>query len=288
MDTRKPAGWAFTYDDEEDTDVSIFGDSSFCIERHSDGTTKIHYDAPESERASANQRLAGLSNKPAILFGSSDSAPSALRVVTDKMWANGRTLTVCFFGGSTTLQQSVQKYASQWTQFANIKFHFVPGRIADIRIAFTGRGNRSDSYVGSGNVSVNPLLPTMNLGLDDSSPAVEIQRTTLHEFGHALGCIHEHSLPNFNLEWNRRRVIAAHRGVWDHSTIEHNIFLKYNGQQVQPSAFDQCSIMVYPIPASWTNGVFSSNWNNNLSETDKAFISAMYPFPTQPAAIPPP
>jgi hypothetical protein len=169
-------------------------------------------------------------------------------------------------------------------QFANIKFHFVTGRSADIRIAFTGRGGRSDSYVGTGNVSVNSLLPTMNLGLDDSSPPQKIQRTALHEFGHALGCIHEHSQPNFDFEWNRQAVIDAHRGIWDQSTVEHNIFYKYNRRDVQSSALDQFSIMLYPIPESWTYGRFSSKWNNNLSDTDKAFISAMYPFqiPTRP------
>jgi hypothetical protein len=264
MATETPA--ALTFADEGDaaqTDVSTSGDDSFCIEMHPDNSAAIPSDAPASEHDSE------------II----ESAQSYLGVVRHLKWDNGRTLTVCFFNGSATLRQNVQNYANQWTQFANIKFRFVAGRSADIRISFTGHGGASQSYVGTENTLVDGSTPTMLLGFGDRTPDVTVRRTTLHEFGHALGCVHEHSQPNVNIEWNRQAVFAAHRGTWDQKTVEANILDRYNHEFVQATLFDKFSIMLYPIPASWTNGKFSSGWNNNLSETDKAFISALYPVP---------
>jgi hypothetical protein len=276
MGTQSPAGWAFAYrDDDLPADTSTYGDSSFCIEMDPDDSTGVYHDAPASERDYTQRSLAAL------------NTPSALAVDTSKKWANGQTLTVCFFGGSTTLQRRVQNSASQWMQFANIKFHFVAGRSANIRIAFTGRGGASESYVGTGNLSINPSLPTMNLGLDDDSPLAVIQGTTLHEFGHALGCVHEHQQPNSTIVWNEEAVFAAHRGRWPEWKVRSNIFNKYNRNQVQGSNFDQYSIMLYEIPLAWTRNGFSSKANYSLSTTDKAFISAMYPFTARPPPVVP-
>jgi hypothetical protein len=260
MDTHSPA------DDH--------GDSSFCIELDPDSTT-VHLDAPADERDQAQQDLAAL------------DTPSALGVDISKKWARGRTLTVCFLGGSTTLQKRVQNYASQWMQFANIKLQFISGTSANIRIAFTGKGGGSSSYVGTGSLSIKIPLPTMHLGLDDTSPPLTVQRATLHEFGHALGCIHEHQQPKSTIVWNKPVVIADHKGIWDPETVKRNIFDKYTPAQVSSSNFDQHSIMLYPIPLRWTLNGFSSQLNTSFSTTDKAFISAMYPFTTKrPLVVP--
>jgi hypothetical protein len=40
---------------------------------------------------------------------------------------------------------------------------------------------------------IDQNIPTTNFGWFNSSTDLrEIRRTTLHEFGHVLGCIHEH------------------------------------------------------------------------------------------------
>jgi hypothetical protein len=284
MATEKPAALTVAKEgDATQTDVSTSGDGSFCIELyHRDDSASIRYDAPASERDSAHQHLAELSSEHAISSDSTHSGPLALGVLTETKWANGRTLTVCFFNGSPALRRNVRNNATQWTQFANIRLRFVAGRSADIRITFTGSDGGSQSYVGTDNTTVDSLEATMELALDDTSPAVVIRGITLHEFGHALGCIHEHSQPNVPFEWNTQAVIDDHEGIWTEAEVEHNIFERYNDQQVQSSDFDQFSIMLYPIPAAWTDGAFASGWNDNLSVTDQAFISAMYPF-HQPA-----
>ena len=50
----------------------------------------------------------------------------------------------------------------------------------------------------------------MNYGwLTPDSDDDELRRVVLHEFGHALGLIHEHQNPEGGIEWNEPAVKAA-------------------------------------------------------------------------------
>jgi hypothetical protein len=98
----------------------------------------------------------------------------ALGVATDRKWANGLTLTVCFFNGTATLRQNVQNHVNQWMQFANIRFRFVPGTSADIRITFTGNGGPSRSFVGTANTTVDALAIRENLSCQPRAACTQI------------------------------------------------------------------------------------------------------------------
>ena len=101
----------------------------------------------------------------------------------------------------------------------------------------------------------------------------------LHEFGHALGLIHEHQNPNRPIAWNRAAVIADLSGPpneWDLPTIENNIFKRYDPTELSSTPVDPQSIMMYPIPAAWTTDGFSAALNRELSGTDKEFIREAY------------
>ena len=41
---------------------------------------------------------------------------------------------------------------------------------------------------------------------------------------------------------------------------------------------DTASIIIYPIPACWTEDGFTVGWNKALSQADKQFIGQQYPF----------
>jgi serralysin len=102
-----------------------------------------------------------------------------------------------------------------------------------------------------------------------------------HEFGHALGLIHEHQNPDKPISWNREAVIADLSGPpnsWDQQTIENNIFKRYEKTEVATTPTDPDSIMMYPIPATWTVDGFSVGLNTNLSEFDRKFIAGAYPW----------
>lgn len=169
------------------------------------------------------------------------------------MWDNGSEITVRFLEGTQQLQQRVQRVAKQWEQVANINFSFVDEGPANIRIAFA-QGAGSWSYLGTQCRSIPADQPTMNYGwLTDESDDDEVRRVVLHEFGHALGLIHEHQNPKKPIQWNRAAVNADLGGPpnnLDDATIENNIFKKYAPGETDGTEVDIASIMMYPIPAA--------------------------------------
>jgi hypothetical protein len=198
-----------------------------------------------------------------------------------KFWRPGRTLKVAFVGGASAAQQQVMDTARQWSDFANIAFDFGDHQDAEIRIAL----DENDGHWSA--VGTDALVeeyfpksgPTMNCGLTTDSPPAEYSRVVLHEFGHALGMIHEHQNPTAGIRWNERVVIDALKRSqgWDEATIRHNVLNSVSREDLRFTAFDDKSIMLYAFPAEWTVDGRQFDHNTALSETDQAFIAAHYP-----------
>ncbi|KAI0184598.1 hypothetical protein EV127DRAFT_485962 [Xylaria flabelliformis] len=186
------------------------------------------------------------------------SGPPRIGLFVRKMWRPGRTLR---------------------SKYASISFEFVNSLPADIRITFAKDG--SWSYIGT-DCKDTRLVPanqaTMNFGwFNDKTPELEFSRTTLHEFGHEIGCIHKHSQPKAKIQWNKPVVLAFYkRQGWNAQKVESNIF-HYNEGDVTSSAFDSLSIMEYTIPKEFTTNYFEVGYNNFLSHSDIEFIGRMYP-----------
>lgn len=200
-------------------------------------------------------------------------------VLNDVSWGSGAVLKVRFMNGDQDLRDRVKAVASEWMQHANVRLSFVNEGDADIRIAFE-QGNGSWSYLGTDARKIPMDQPTMNYGwLTPDSTNDELRRVVLHEFGHALGLIHEHQNPKGGIQWNRDAVIQDLSGPpnnWDLATIDNNIFKKYDEKKVTASDVDDKSIMMYPIPKAWTLNEFSANLNSELSATDKEIIGQVY------------
>lgn len=213
------------------------------------------------------------------------SSDEEMALLENTLWRTGATLRVRFMDGIAGVQAKVEQVAKQWSEFANIKFDFSTDPDAEIRISFVAdRG--SWSYLGNVALAIPKDRPTMNYGwLKPETGDDEYSRVVLHEFGHALGCIHEHQHPTAGIPWNKPEVYRRYAGppnFWSQEKVDFNLFKKYSVDQTQFSAFDTASIMLYPIPKQLTDGVFEVGWNRQLSAKDKSFISTIYSFDPRP------
>lgn len=218
-----------------------------------------------------------------LLIPTESQGNTRAALLNEFKWQPGTQVTVHFMEGDPDLQARVAAVAKEWSgpQMANVDLKFVDSADADVRVAFE-QGNGSWSYLGTVCHQIPSGQPTMNYGwLTPDSDDRELRRVVLHEFGHALGLIHEHQNPNRPIAWNRAAVIADLSGPpnnWDPATIENNMFKKYDPADLSSTPVDSHSIMLYPIPASWTTDGFSAGMNGELSDTDKEFIRSAYPW----------
>jgi len=234
--------------------------------------------APFLQHVDAIQQLGTLSaNDPVTV--------ARMAVINLKKWDNGRTLRCRFLDGDDFQQGKVKEKAAIWQNYANITFSFVTDPDAEIRISFQADPG-SWSAVGTDCLVSDyfpQYQPTMNYGwLRDDTDDEEYERVVVHEFGHALGCIHEHQSPNENLQWNADAVYKAFSGppnFWNKDDIDHNILQKYSPDGMSATTFDLQSIMLYQFDGSlFTDGV-GTPLNTHLSDMDKQMIGQMYPQP---------
>lgn len=201
-----------------------------------------------------------------------------LTVVTDTKWAKGTTITISFMDGSAKQKALVQQMAAKWLPFISLKFSYVPTG-GMIRISFIADAG-SWSYLGRQCLSIPKSKPTMNFGwLRDNSTLTEWERVVVHEFGHALGCTHEHQNPSGGINWNKPAVYKYYQGPpnnWTKEQVDNNLFKKYAANQTQFTKLDPKSIMMYPIPKEFLLSGEAVGWNTHLSDTDKDFITKTY------------
>jgi hypothetical protein len=209
--------------------------------------------------------------------------PRELALAWERRWQPGQTLRIRFLDGDRRLHERVMGYAAAWLEHARLSFEV--GRFVDseIRVSFEGSGYWSA-------VGTDALLepdrdgPTLNLGgFTADSSEVHLRRTVLHEFGHAIGCIHEQASPAAKIPWHEERVYAYYRRWqgWDEETTYQNVLVRYSEAGLRFTRHDVRSIMQYPVAPELTIGGFSVPWNDELSELDKSFIAKMYPPPQQ-------
>ena len=218
------------------------------------------------------------------LDASEVAAVARMAVAVSKRWGPGYVLRCRFLDGSPAMQKKVRKVAVLWEKHANVKIRFGKDADAEVRISFYADAG---SWSAVGRDALNATYfpkhqPTMNFGWvrDDSDP-VEDRAVILHEFGHALGCLHEHQSPSFNRKWNKAAVLNYFQGppnFWNPDDIQFNVLGKYSAKGVKATKFDPASIMLYAFDAGlFSDGGGPTNENTALSPLDQSMIGEMYP-----------
>jgi len=174
-----------------------------------------------------------------------------------------------------------------------LTFTFLPDERytqSDIRVTFHAPSG-SWSMVGTDADTVSRTEATMNFGWLDSNEASP-GGVILHEFGHAMGLVHEHSTSKFPFRWDREAVIeelTAPPNDWTEAQIDLNVFDIIDSQLLShdSSEYDGDSIMGYAFPARYfqqepgegyqsppANGIEAKS---RYSSTDIATLRRLYP-----------
>jgi hypothetical protein len=173
---------------------------------------------------------------------------------------------------SLSIQEAVKKIVNERIQpLVDLKFSFIddPSK-AIVRISFDPSGG-AWSLVGTDHLEQKNGA-TMNLGWFDVP-------TTIHEFGHLIGMVHEHQNPKGEkIMWDKPKVLewAKEYQGWSEDTTETNIINKYDKNSINGSDFDPLSIMLYFFPSSLTTNNTGTKQNFRLSGEDVLWIDKMY------------
>lgn len=196
---------------------------------------------------------------------------------SSKFWTNGKRLQVFFLDGTSKQKEKVRKFMYDWN-FSGVQItETTSKKSSDVRISFKYSG--SWSYVGTDNKLIGKDQVTMNYGwIDDQTDDKEASRVVRHEFGHAIGLMHEHQHPKNGIKWNVNAVYKYYAdNGWSKNDVDNNVLNKYSETTTNYDEFDKNSIMLYPIPSYLTLDGFSVGWNTEISKNDKKFIQKMYP-----------
>jgi len=194
-----------------------------------------------------------------------------------KFWPVGKLLRVYFIDGTHEEKEQVMRGFKEWSKYANLLFIQVDeweDGSSDIRISMDPRRG-AWSYIGTDCEHIHWTKPTMNLGWIDTE-------TILHEIGHCIGLLHEHqNIFGGGFKWNKQQVYKDLSGPpnnWPKDRIDWNMFHLYSKDLVRGTDIDRDSIMMYFFPASWTMDGNATPQNTSISDTDKKFISEVYPY----------
>lgn len=220
-----------------------------------------------------------------------------------KKWIPGQEIRVKFLDGNEYVRNKVMENAEIWEQYANIDFVFIESGTAEIRVSFTmdkgswsyhGKDSAVQSMVKTANGPQfvrNNTGASMNFGwFNDNTPDEEFRRTTLHEFGHALGLRHEHQNKNQNIQWNEEAVYDYFAKMgWSREKTYSQVLARYGSDnEISNGVYDPLSIMHYYYPPELIKGGTKIRANTDLSAGDKKIIAEMYPFDETATVVKPP
>ncbi|WP_260329041.1 hypothetical protein [Pseudomonas sp. 3-2] len=119
----------------------------------------------------------------------------------------------------------------------------------------------------------------MNLGVKPEH--ADFETIVVHEFGHALGALHEHQHPQANIPWDKPKVYAFYRNremnPLTREQVDRNLFASFDTLDALYTNYDRRSIMHHPISNDLTIGNWEVPINRKISKKDKQLMKLLYP-----------
>ena len=216
-----------------------------------------------------------------------------------KEWPNESHIKIAFMKddfikNKITLKPEYEKSKSDFVQkiitekllpLVNLTFEWdVDIKDSNVRISFNPSLG-AFSELGTDCLKTSKDQPTMNLGwLDDDTNYDNITFkgtgiVILHEFGHLLGMIHEHSREDSNLNWNKDYIynkLGAPPNSWSKTECDDQIFEMVKKDSFNGSEYDKKSVMHYYFPSEYFKTQPDLLKVTELSELDKIWITKQY------------
>lgn len=212
-----------------------------------------------------------------------------LAVDTNVWWGDKEMdITVAFQAkASNALRNKTLQYANAWNKFCNKRF--VYSKVDPmVRVTFDGDGYWS--YLGTDVLGIPPHMPTMCLqGFTVNSPESEWNRVVKHEFGHTLGCSHEHMRPEIVdlLDVEKTVKYFMQTQGWSRKDVMQQVLTPISVKSIRGTVgADDTSIMCYQLPASITKNGKPIRGGDDINELDAKFIATIYPKAVAPPVEP--
>jgi hypothetical protein len=156
---------------------------------------------------------------------------------------------------------------------------------SDVRIMFIAELG-AWSQLGTECLTIPKNEATMCLGWTDSDSDYDDIKykgtgiVVVHEFGHMLGMIHEHSREDATIKWNEEFVIQKLGGPpnnWSPEEVKTQMFNTVKLSQFNGSEYDPSSAMHYFFPDDFFKNKPNLKKITHLSCLDKIWLNKQYP-----------
>lgn len=222
-------------------------------------------------------------NMPALGLIDTIFDPGYIAVLTSKYWGSkGVVLSVQFLDNpdaeTRRMILSDEIGANAWGKFGNVQFRETTGQ-GQVRIA-RGQGGYW-SYLGTDNARIPLNQPTMNLqGFTSHTEVSEYRRVVKHEFGHAIGCPHEHMRREIVNLLDPNKTIAYFQRTqgWGRAKVIQQVLTPLDeGSLLGPTPADVTSIMCYQLPGECTKSGLPITGGDDIDPSDGRYIGGIYP-----------